>query len=779
VKQGKVKKVEEEKNNIEDILEISEDGSVEINIAEDDEEEEEEYVNPYETDHYANLAEDLDKDKLSEISSDLINKFENDKSSRKDWEDQYSKGLKMLGVISEERDDPFPGASGVHNPLMAEAATQFQARAIAEMFPPGGPVKTQIIGKVTEEREQQAQRVQEFMNYQITQLMPDYFSELDQMLFNLSLAGSAFKKVYYDTTTNQVCAKFIPAEDLVVSYSTTELDTSPRYTQIMKLTTNDVKKYMKTGFYRDIKLTNASDDNPESQIQQTLDEIDGISPGNNDQTRQVLEFHIDYNIGNDEDDLELPYIITIDRSSQQVLAIRRNWKEDDELQKKRVYFIHYKYLPGLGFYGFGLIHMIGGLQHASTGALRALLDSAAFANLNGGFKAKGARIEGGDITVSPGEWVEVEAYGDDLRKSFIPLPFKEPSPTLMQLLGILTEAGRRFSSIADAMVGDAASSAPVGSIVAQIEQGSKVFSAIHKRLHMAQGKELKLIGELNGEFLDNEYPYEIIGDEKNVRRKDFDGRVDIIPVSDPNIFSAAQRIAMAQTELQLAQSAPNIIDVKKAYQRLIRALNIPEPEELMIADMKPKRMDPVSENMSVLNGKPIEAFSDQNHTAHIAVHQQFLSDPRFGGNKQAQQAILGPMLAHLGEHLAFQYRQTMQSLGQQAGMGMELPLIDFDEEEEGLSPDIENALSQFEAQTAQMLAQTQPPSEDQVKAQQQNAKDQAEIQLKAEELNIRKARFQQGVQKDKVVQDRLEKEFKLKAAKEAIQLARENGKKKS
>ena len=769
---------EEEKNKIEDVLEVESDGSINIDISEDDEEEEEEFVNPYKTDHYANLAEDLDKDRLSEISSDLLTKFENDKSSRKDWEDQYSKGLKMLGVISEERDDPFPGASGVHNPLMAEAATQFQARAISEMFPPGGPVKTQIVGKISEERERQAQRVQEFMNYQITQLMPDYFSELDQMLFNLSLAGSAFKKVYYDTTLDQVCTKFIPAEDLVVSYSTTELDTSPRYTQIMKLTTNDVKKYMKSGFYRDLKLSQASDDGEDTQIQQTLDEIDGINPGNSDQTRQVLEFHVDYNVANDEDDIELPYIITIDRSSQQVLAIRRNWKEDDELQNKRVYFIHYKYLPGLGFYGFGLIHMIGGLQHASTGALRALLDSAAFANLNGGFKAKGARIEGGDITVSPGEWVEVEAYGDDLRKSFIPLPFKEPSPTLMQLLGILTESGRRFSSIADAMVGDAASSAPVGSIVAQIEQGSKVFSAIHKRLHMAQGKELKLIGELNGEFLDNEYPYEIIGDEKMIRRKDFDGRVDIIPVSDPNIFSAAQRIAMAQTELQLAQSAPNIIDVKKAYERLVRALNIPNPDELLIADMEPKRMDPVSENMAVLNGKPIEAFADQNHTAHIAVHQQFLSDPRFGGNKQAQQAILGPMLAHLGEHLAFQYRQTMQSIGQQAGMNMELPLIDFEEEETGLSPDIENALSQFEAQSAQLLAQSQPPSEDEVKQQQQNAKDQAELQLKAEELNIRKARFQEGVKKDQKVQDRLTKEFQLKALKMGSDLKRESEKKK-
>jgi len=762
--------VAESDNNIEDILSVSEDGSVEVDISEE-EQEEEEFVNPYETDHYANLADGLDKDRLAEISSDLLTKFENDKSSRKDWEDQYSKGLKMLGVISEDRDDPFPGASGVHNPLMAEAATQFQARAVAEMFPPGGPAKTQIIGKITEERERQAQRVQEFMNYQITQLMPDYFSELDQMLFNLSLAGSAFKKVYYDTATDQVCAKFVPAEDLVVSYTTTELDTSPRYTQIMKLTTNDVKKYMKSGFYRNIKLSDPSDDGEESRVQQTLDEIDGITGSLSDQNRQVLEFHVDYNLEDNEEEIELPYIITIDRATSQVLAIRRNYKEDDKLKNKRVYFIHYKYLPGLGFYGFGLIHMIGGLQHASTGALRALLDSAAFANLNGGFKAKGARIEGGDITVSPGEWVEVEAYGDDLRKSFIPLPFKEPSPTLMQLLGILTESGRRFSSIADAMVGDAATSAPVGSIVAQIEQGSKVFSAIHKRLHMSQGKELRLIGELNGEFLDNEYPYEVIGDEKMVRRKDFDGRVDIIPVSDPNIFSASQRIAMAQTELQLAQSAPQIIDVKKAYERLIRALNIPEPEELLIEEIEPKRMDPVSENMAVLNGKPIKSFADQNHTAHLAVHQQFLADPRFGGNKQALQAILGPMLAHMGEHLAYQYKGTMQSIGQQAGLPVNIPDMSSDEEQQELSPEVENALSQFEAQTAQLLAQSQPPSEEQMKEQREMQKDQAEIALKGKEMQIREARFVEGVKKDARVQDRLERESKLKAVDQAMKIA--------
>src|SRR6056300_685495 len=750
----------------------NEDGQkVRVDVDQDLTEKEEE---AFESNHYANLAEELENQEVLNIGKSLIRAYEDDKASRKDWEDQYSKGLKMLGVIVEDRQDPFPGASGVHNPLMAEAATQFQARAISEMFPPGGPVKTQIIGKVTEEREMQAQRVQEFMNYQITQLMPDYFSELDQMLFNLALAGSAFKKVYYDTASDQVSAKFIPAEDLVVSYSTTELDTSPRYTQIMKLTTNDVRKYMKSGFYRDIKLSQASDDGEESQIQQTLDEVDGISPGNNDQTRQVLEFHVDYNLGNDEDDLELPYVITIDRSSQQILAIRRNWKEDNKLQNKRVYFIHYKYLPGLGFYGFGLIHMIGGLQHASTGALRALLDSAAFANLNGGFKAKGARIEGGDITVSPGEWVEVEAYGDDLRKSFIPLPFKEPSPTLMQLLGILTESGRRFTSIADAMVGESAGSGPVGTTIAIIEQGSKVFSAIHKRLHQAQGREFQLIYRLNGEYLDDEYPYEVIGETKKIRRKDFDSAINVVPVSDPNIFSQAQRIALAQTGLQLAQQAPSIIDTKEAYRRFLQALNIPDYQDLIIEDEDTPRRDPVSENMALLNGKPIKVFEDQDHQAHLMVHQQFINDPRFGGNPEAKQVLYPLMMAHIGQHMAFLYQQQMQA---QVPQGVPTSTGQFndefrEEETKEIPIEQENRIAAAAAQAAQQLMGSMPMSPQQQQMEMEKQEKQANLQLKAEELNIRKARFAEGIKDKERVNARKDAETKAKLVETASKVAR-------
>ena len=551
----------------------NEDGQkVNVDIDQDQTEKEEE---AFESNHYSNLAEELPEQEINLIGKELVRAYEDDKSSRKNWEDQYSKGLSMLGVVVEDRQDPFPGASGVHHPLLAEAATQFQARAIAEIFPAGGPVKTQVIGKVSDKKLDQSQRVQDFMNFQITQEIPDYFNELDQMLFYLALAGSAFKKVYFDNTLDRICSKFVPAEEFVISMENTDLETAERYTQVMKLTRNDIRKHQVSGYYKDIPLSKAEStpgSNDGDMVDQTLQRLEGMTPSMADKIHTVLEVHTNLDLGEDKNELALPYIVTIDLDSQRVLSIRRNWKEEDSLRRKRTYFIHYKYLPGLGFYGFGLIQMIGGLQHASTGALRALLDSAAFANLNGGFRAKGARIEGGDITVSPGEWVEVEAYGDDLRKSFIPLPFKEPSPTLLQLLGVLTESGRRFASIADAMIGDSAGSGPVGTTIALIEQGSKVYSAIHKRIHQAQGREFKLIYELNGEYLDEEYSFEVIGENKKIRRKDFTASISVVPVSDPNIFSQAQRIALAQTGLQLAQASPDIIDVKEATRRFYKLL---------------------------------------------------------------------------------------------------------------------------------------------------------------------------------------------------------------
>ena len=751
----------------------NEDGQkVRVDIDQDLTEKEEE---AFSSNHYSNLAEELDNQEVLNIGKSLIKSFEDDKSSRKDWEDQYSKGLKMLGVVVEDRQDPFPGASGVHHPLMSEAATQFQARAIGEMFPAGGPVKTQIIGKQSDKKLEQAQRVQDFMNYQVTNQITDYFNELDQLLYYLALAGSAFKKIYFDNSLDRICSKFVPADQFVISMENTDLETAERYTQVMKQTTNEIKRKQIEGFYRDVPTSqNQGGQSTADVVEQTLQKLEGMTPSMADKIHTILEIHADIDIGEDESGLALPYIVTVDYESGQTLAIRRNWKEDDPLKKKRTYFIHYKYLPGLGFYGSGLIQSIGGLQHASTGALRALLDSAAFANLNGGFKAKGARIEGGDITVSPGEWVDVEAYGDDLRKSFIPLPFKEPSPTLLQLLGVLTESGRRFASIADAMVGQSAGSGPVGTTIALIEQGSKVFSAIHKRLHQAQGREFKLIYELNGEFLDDEYPYDVIGERKTIRRKDFDDAVDVVPVSDPNIFSQAQRIALAQTGLQLAQQAPNIIDTKEAYRRFLQSLNIPDYQDLIIEDEETPRRDPVSENMALLNGKPIKVFEDQDHQAHIAVHQQFMMDPRFGGNPQAKEVLYPLMMAHLGQHMAYLYQQQMQA---QVPEGVPTSTGEInkelrDEDTTEVSIEQENRIAVAAAQAAQGLMGSMPPSPEQQKQQMEMAEKQASLQLKAEELNIRKARFAEGVKDKERTQARKDAETKAKIVETASRVAK-------
>ena len=585
------------------------------------------------------------------------------------------------------------------------------------------------------------------------------------------------KKIYFDNSLDRICSKFVPADQFVISYENTDLETAERYTQVMKLTTNEIKRRQVEGFYRDVPVTqNQGGQNSSDLVQSTIEKLEGMSTSMSDKIHTILEIHADIDLGEDESGLALPYIVTVDYESGQTLAIRRNWKEDDPLKRKRTYFIHYKYLPGLGFYGFGLIQMIGGLQHASTGALRALLDSAAFANLNGGFKAKGARIEGGDITVSPGEWVDVEAYGDDLRKSFIPLPFKEPSPTLLQLLGVLTESGRRFASIADAMVGQSAGSGPVGTTIALIEQGSKVFSAIHKRLHQAQGREFKLIYELNGEYLDDEYPYDVIGERKTIRRKDFNDAVNVVPVSDPNIFSQAQRIALAQTGLQLAQQAPNIIDTKEAYRRFLQSLNIPDYQDLIIEDEETPRRDPVSENMSLLNGKPIKVFEDQDHQAHIAVHQQFMMDPRFGGNPQAKEVLYPLMMAHLGQHMAYLYQQQMQA---QVPQGVPTSSGEInkelrDEDTTEISVEQENRIAVAAAQAAQGLMGSMPPNPEQQKQQMEMQEKQASLQLKAEELNIRKARFAEGVKDKERTQARKDAETKAKIVETASRVAKRN-----
>ena len=524
-------------------------------------------------DHNANLAEVLDGSVLGSLSSDLQDRFEQDKESRDDWAEAIGKGLKLLGVNYEERSEPFLGASGVHHPLLSEAVTQFQAQSYKEMLPAGGPVKTSVLGTPTRETEEQAQRVEDFMNYQITEVMDEYDPDTDQMLFYLPLTGSTFKKVYFDPARQRAVSKFVPAEDLVVPYTASDLNTAERVTHVVRYTENELRKMQVAGMYRDIDLTaQGEDENAQGPIRSTANELQGVRPSYNDDVHTLLEIHADIDLDGFEDldemgeptGIKLPYIVTIDEASGEVLSVVRNYREMDPLRRKRQYFVHYKFLPGFGFYGFGLLHTIGGLSRAATSILRQLIDAGTLSNLPAGFKARGVRIRNDDEPLSPGEFRDIDAPGGDLRNAIIPLPYKEPSGTLAQLLGVVVDSGRRFAQVADAKIADVNSQAPVGTTVALIEQGSKIISSIHKRLHYGQKNEFRLLAEI---FADNPMPYSyFVGANvpPQIMAQDFDGRVDILPVSDPSIFSMSQRLSLAQTQLQLAQAAPQMHNLYEA-----------------------------------------------------------------------------------------------------------------------------------------------------------------------------------------------------------------------
>ena len=507
-----------------------------------------------------------------------------------EWEEGYVKGLDLLGIKYEERTQPFAGASGVTHPLIAESVTQFQAQCYKELLPAGGPVKTQIIGMKDQAREEQATRVKDFMNYQITEVMEEFDTDTDQMLFYLPLSGSTFKKVYYDPLKQRAVAMFIPAEDMVIPYSATDIATSSRVTHVLRMDENQVRKMQVAGEYRDIELSSSYDDS-DGSVKEKVRELDGTDKSHMDDIYTILEMHVDLDIEGFEDrdpmgeptGIKLPYIVTLDKGSGEILSIRRNFRADDPLKRKRQYFVHYKFLPGLGFYGFGLIHMIGGLGRAATSILRQLIDSGTLANLPAGFKARGLRIRNDDEPLNPGEFRDIDAPGGDIRSSIIPLPFKEPSGTLAQLLGSLIDAGRRFVSIADQQVGqNMGKEMPVGTTVALLERGMKVMSAIHKRLHYAQKQEFRLLASILAENLPPEYPYDVSGGNRQVKQTDFDGRIDIIPVSDPNIFSMAQRVTLAQTQLQLAQSNPQVHNLYQAYRRMYLALEVQNIDEVLL-----------------------------------------------------------------------------------------------------------------------------------------------------------------------------------------------------
>ena len=667
-----------------------------------------------------NLAEDMSAKDLGRTASDLISYYNNDREARSEWEERYKKGLETLnpdgGMEDSEDERASRGLSIVVHPMIAEAATQFNARAIAELYPSGGPVKTVIVGDPNEELEEQARRVREYMNYQITQEMPEYFPDLDQMLFHLPLVGQTFKKVWWDSNLERQCSQFVKAEDFVVAPESKDLYTSPRYTHVIRMPKNDYNRYVQSGYYLPTS-DKGGDLDPSGDTIGQIEGVDQYGDSSEDEVITLLEMHVYESFEDEDAEVAIPYVVTVDYDNEKIVSIRRNWREEDELKKRRDWFVSYKFLPGLGFYGFGLYHLIGGLGKAATGSLRALLDSAAFANMQGGFKLRG-RVTGGEVQVNPGEFVDLDATVDAVNKAIMPLPFKEPSGSLFNLLGFIVDAGQRFASTADLNVGDVNPNAPVGSTVALIEQGSKAFSAIHKRLHYSQGQEFKLIAQLNAENLPEEFTFSLIGSSAEVYAADFNDRIDILPVSDPNIFSTAQRIAQAQSVLQMAQSAPNMHDMYAAYKRMYEAIRIPNIDEILIKPEDAPRMDPIDENMSVMYGKPIKAFIEQDHDSHIAVHMQFLSDPSLAGNPGA--AGMQPILvAHVAEHIALLYRTRME-----ASIGVPLPPVpDFKEKDykfEDINPELDKLISQRAAQVVQEAPEMKKIAAIQPKNQQEN-----------------------------------------------------------
>ena len=711
----------------------------------------------------SNLAEFMTEDDLMNVSSELLGKFEDDKSSRKDWEETYTKGLDLLGFKYDERSQPFQGASGVTHPVLAEAVTQFQAQAYRELLPAGGPVRTQIIGKEDLPKQQQAERVQEFMNYQIMHVMEEYDPELDQMLFHLPLAGSAFKKVYLDNNLGRPVSKFVPADDLVVPYTATDLQSSERVTHIIKRSLNEVKKMTVSGFYRDIDLQVSTE---EDRVLDKERDLSGVSKtGYEDDNYTLLEIHTDLDLPGFENDsgIKLPYIVTIDEGSGKVLSVYRNYRQNDPLFRKDQYFVHFKFLPGLGFYGFGLVHMLGGLSRTATAALRQLIDAGTLANLPAGFKARGLRIRDDDNPLQPGEFRDVDAPSGDLRAGLLPLPYKEPSQTLFSLLGFVVQTATRFATVADQKIGEnLGANAPVGTTMAMMERGTKVMSAIHKRLHYAQKIEFQLLSQIFAEFLPSMYPYEVEGGPPQIKQQDFDGRVDILPVSDPNIFSVAQRVVMAQTQLQLAQSNPRSHNLYEAYRRMYTALGVTDVNAILPPPQQPSPTDPGLENAMSLKARPLKAFPQQNHDAHINAHRAFMSSALVKSNP----VVMSILSSHIFEHTALQAREvvTQKYAEQVHQLQAQIQQMAAPEQEQEIQAQIQQLQTQIESEIAELINQTTT----QMITEEQEAlsadTDDPLIRLKEQELQLRAMEMQR---KDE------ELDKKLNVERERIQSGKE------
>lgn len=625
----------------------------------------------------SNLAEEMPERELARIAGDLLSEYDANKDSRQEWEDAYSEGLELLGFTYDERTQPFRGASGVTHPLLAEAATQFQAQAFNELLPPSGPVKTQVLGKETVQKMAQARRVKTFMNYYITNVMEEYTPDMDQMLFVLPLAGSTFKKTYYDPALDRIVSRFVPAENLVVPYDTSDLETCPNITQVVTMSLNDMRKMQVSGFYRDVEVVPAQQSL--SDIDEVTDKIEGFEPSSIDYNCTILECHVDLDLEGYEDldedgeptGIKIPYIVTLSLDNGEVLSIRRNYKEDDKKRKKISYFTHYKFLPGFGFYGLGLIHAIGGLSRTATAALRQLIDAGTLSNLPAGFKARGLRISDTDDPLQPGEFRDVDAPGGAIRDALMPLPFKGPDQTLFNLLGFVVQAGQRFATITDLKVGDGNQQAAVGTTMAMLEQGTRVMSAVHKRLHNAMRQEFKILARLMSETLPQSYPYSVAGGDAEIMAQDFDDRVDVIPVSNPNVFSQAQRIVLAQTKLQLATQAPDMHNMHEVFRDMYEALGVTDVDRIMKAMPSDEQMplDPAQENINALDQVPLKAFEGQDHQAHIKAHLIFGSSPMVGGMPPVAIALQKHILEHVRiaaqEQAAVQYLQSRQQAGMQ------------------------------------------------------------------------------------------------------------------
>ncbi len=705
VQEQLIEEVEAQEESLDPVdIQENEDGSVDINL-------DPAAATPEGGDeHYANLADFLPDDVLGRLGSDLNSKYMDYTSSRKEWEKAYTQGLDLLGFKYDNRTEPFQGASGATHPVLAEAVTQFQALAYKELLPADGPVRTQVIGLSTPEKTQQAQRVKDFMNYEIMEKMKEYEPEFDQMLFNLPLAGSSFKKVYYDDMEQRAVSKFVPADDLIVPYTATSLDDAEAIIHRVKVSENDLRKQQVAGFYRDIDLGKPTPG--ESDIEKKERELEGTTKSKEEDVYTLLECHVDLDLEGFEDEnpetgepsgIKIPYIVTLEEGSREILSIKRNYEVGDPLKKKIQYFVHFKFLPGLGFYGFGLIHMIGGLSRTATAALRQLLDAGTLSNLPAGFKQRGIRIRDDAQSIQPGEFRDVDAPGGNLRDSFMMLPFKEPSQTLLSLMGVVVNAGQRFASIADLQVGDGNQQAAVGTTVALLERGSRTMSAIHKRIYSALKNEFRIMARVFKLYLPQEYPYDVVGGQRMIKQQDFDDRVDILPVADPNIFSQTQRISLAQTELQLAQSNPQMHNLYQAYRNMYEALGVKNIDAVLIKPMQPTPKDPALEHIDALGGKPFQAFPGQDHRSHITSHLNFMATNMARNNPMVMASLEKNIFEHISlmaqEQIELEFRDEMQQLQMMQMQAQQNPQM-----AQQIQMQVMQVTQKIEARKAQLIA---------------------------------------------------------------------------